>query len=114
MDIYEEIVKLRQAGRHGAVATIVNVRELANVIERAVVLGQGSEISVHDLPSSTVGLAEKNDCASLSYRGALEMAKRDVVLRALAQTDGNRAAAARLLGLHKTHLLNLIKSLRID
>ena len=91
-----------------------NVRELANVIERAVVLGQGSEISVHDLPSSTVGLAEKNDCASLSYRGALEMAKRDVVLRALAQTDGNRAAAARLLGLHKTHLLNLIKSLRID
>ena len=26
MDIYEEIVKLRQAGRHGAVATIVNVR----------------------------------------------------------------------------------------
>ena len=91
-----------------------NVRELANVIERAVVLGQGPEISVHDLPSSTVGLAEKNDCASLSYRGALEMAKRDVVLRALAQTDGNRAAAARLLGLHKTHLLNLIKSLRID
>jgi transcriptional regulator with PAS, ATPase and Fis domain len=30
-----------------------NVRELANVIERAVVLGQGSEISVHDLPLST-------------------------------------------------------------
>jgi transcriptional regulator with GAF, ATPase, and Fis domain len=42
------------------------------------------------------------------------MTKRDVVLRALAQTEGNRAAAARLLGLHKTHLLNLIKSLRID
>ena len=91
-----------------------NVRELANVIERAVVLGQGSEISVHDLPLSTVGPAEKNGCESLSYRQALEIAKRDVVVRALAQTDGNRAAAARLLGLHKTHLLNLIKLLRIE
>ena len=28
MDIYEEIVKLRQEGRRGAVATIVNVRGL--------------------------------------------------------------------------------------
>jgi DNA-binding NtrC family response regulator len=91
-----------------------NVRELANVIERAVVLGQASEISVHDLPLSTVGPAEKNGCESLSYRQALEIAKRDVVVRALAQTDGNRAAAARLLGLHKTHLLNLMKSLRIE
>ena len=51
---------------------------------------------------------------AVSYRQALEMAKREVVLRALAQTDGNRAAAARLLGLHKTHLLNLIKSLGIE
>jgi transcriptional regulator with GAF, ATPase, and Fis domain len=91
-----------------------NVRELANVIERAVVLGQGPEISVHDLPLSTAAPTEKNGCESLSYRQALEMAKRDVVLRALAQTQGNRAAAARLLGLHKTHLLNLIKSLRIE
>ena len=91
-----------------------NVRELANVIERAVVLGQGPDITVRDLPLSTAGATEKNGCESLSYRQALEMAKRDVVLRALAQTDGNRAAAARLLGLHKTHLLNLIKSLGIE
>jgi DNA-binding NtrC family response regulator len=91
-----------------------NVRELANFIERAVVLGQGPDITVRDLPLSTVDPTEKNGCEILSYRQALEMAKRDVVLRALAQTDGNRAAAARLLGLHKTHLLNLIKSLRIE
>ena len=31
-----------------------------------------------------------------------------------ADTKGNRAAAARVLGMHKTHLLNLIKTLRID
>ncbi len=91
-----------------------NVRELANVIERAVVLGQGPDITVRDLSLSTVDVTAKNGCGALSYRQALEMAKRDVVLRALAQTDGNRAAAARLLGLHKTHLLNLIKSLGIE
>jgi DNA-binding NtrC family response regulator len=91
-----------------------NVRELANVIERAVVLGQGPDITVRDLPLLTVGPTGKNGCESLSYRQALEVAKRDVVLRALAQTDGNRAAAARLLGLHKTHLLNLIKTLHLE
>jgi two-component system, NtrC family, response regulator AtoC len=91
-----------------------NVRELANVIERAVVLGQGPDVAVRDLSLSTAGPTGKNGCESLSYRQALEMAKRAVVLRALTQTDGNRAAAARLLGLHKTHLLNLIKSLGIE
>jgi len=91
-----------------------NVRELANVIERAVVLGQGTEVTPQDLPVQTGALHENNGCDNLSYRQALEIAKRDVVTRALAQTEGNRAAAARLLGLHKTHLLNLIKSLRIE
>jgi DNA-binding NtrC family response regulator len=91
-----------------------NVRELANVIERAVVLGQGPEVTPQDLPVQTGALQENNGCDNLSYRQALEIAKRDVVTRALAQTEGNRAAAARLLGLHKTHLLNLIKSLRIE
>ncbi|MGH7784069.1 MAG: helix-turn-helix domain-containing protein [Candidatus Binatia bacterium] len=34
--------------------------------------------------------------------------------RTLTSTQGNRAAAARKLGLHKTHLLNSMKSLRIE
>jgi DNA-binding NtrC family response regulator len=91
-----------------------NVRELANAIERAVVLGQGPEISAHDLPLPMAGPRKQNGVESLSYRQALEIAKRDVVLRALAETGGNRTAAAKLLGLHKTHLLSLIKSLRIE
>ena len=91
-----------------------NVRELANVIERAVVLGQGPEISIYDLPLDTVAFKDDSGGESLSYRQALDIAKKEVVARALAQTNGNRAAAARLLGLHKTHLLNLIKSLRIE
>jgi DNA-binding NtrC family response regulator len=91
-----------------------NVRELANVIERAVVLGQGPEITAEDLPAQGNLSQGNNGLSSLSYRHALEAAKREAVKQALAQTNGNRAAAARLLGLHKTHLLNLMKSLRIE
>ncbi len=91
-----------------------NVRELANVIERAVVLGQGPEITPEDLPTQGNLSHGNNGLSSLSYRHALEAAKREAVKQALAQTNGNRAAAARLLGLHKTHLLNLMKSLRIE
>jgi len=91
-----------------------NVRELANIIERAVVLGQGPEITVTDLSPSealTLRLASTDE---LSYRHALDLARAEVIRRALASTQGNRAAAARILGLHKTHLLNLLKSLRIE
>jgi len=91
-----------------------NVRELANVIERAVVLGQGPEITVYDLPLR-IGSAETTASSNgLSYRTALDTARAEVIRRALASSQGNRTAAARLLGLHKTHLLNLIKSLRIE
>ena len=49
-----------------------------------------------------------------SYRQAVDSARADVIKRALAHTHGNRAAAARTLGLHKTHLLNLMKTLGIE
>ena len=91
-----------------------NVRELANVIERAVVLGQGADIVLSELPVQIVANGAACSSDDLSYRHALEAAKRGIVIKALAHTNGNRAAAARVLGLHKTHLLDLIKSLGIE
>jgi DNA-binding NtrC family response regulator len=91
-----------------------NVRELANVIERAVVLGQSLDVALSDLPAQIVSNGADRSSDDLSYRHALEAAKREIVIRALAHTNGNRAAAARALGLHKTHLLDLIKSLGIE
>jgi DNA-binding NtrC family response regulator len=91
-----------------------NVRELANVIERAVVLGQGPEITLDDLPPRIVYSEDEATSDGLSYRGAVDTARANVIRRALATTRGNRAAAARMLGRHKTHLLNLMKSLRIE
>jgi len=91
-----------------------NVRELANVIERAVVLGQEPNVTLHDLPPGIAWAEGESTSDRLSYRHALDSARREVIKRALAQTQGNRAAAARLLGLHKTHLLNLMKSFGIE
>jgi two-component system, NtrC family, response regulator AtoC len=91
-----------------------NVRELANVIERAAVLGQGPEITLDDLPPRIVYSEAERTSDGLSYREAVDAARADVIRRTLATTRGNRAAAARILGLHKTHLLNLMKSLRIE
>ena len=91
-----------------------NVRELANVIERAVVLGQGPRIELRDLPSRVAGTGPAGHTANLSYRGALKACRREVILRALSQSGGNRATAARSLGLHEKYLGTLIKSLGIE
>ncbi len=90
-----------------------NVRELANVIERAVVLGQGREITPHDLPARIVAAPSESRSEGTSYRDAMDAYRRQLVTRALAQTQGNRAAAARALGLHDKYFLRLIKSLGI-
>jgi two-component system, NtrC family, response regulator AtoC len=90
-----------------------NVRELGNVIERAVVLSQGPEIAPHDLPARIVAARSESLSEGTSYRDAMDAYRRQLVMRALAQTQGNRAAAARALGLHEKYFLRLLKSLRI-
>ena len=91
-----------------------NVRELANVIERVAVLSDGPEIAGEDLPPRIVDTETYNAADGFLYRQAVDSARADVIKRALAHTHGNRAAAARTLGLHKTHLLNLMKTLGIE
>jgi DNA-binding NtrC family response regulator len=90
-----------------------NVRELANVIERAVVLGQGPEIAPLDLPARIAAAQSEPQSDGISYRDAMDAYRRQLVIRALAQAQGNRAAAARALGLHEKYFLRLLKSLGI-
>jgi transcriptional regulator with PAS, ATPase and Fis domain len=93
-----------------------NVRELANVIERAVVLGAGSTVTLEDLPGriaagwTTPALALEPQ----SYREGLNAAKKQLISKALATTQGNRAAAAKILGIEAKYLFRLIKSFRIE
>ena len=91
-----------------------NVRELANVIERAVVLSSGSSITLRNLPSGIAAGEGSGLFENLSYRDGMNAARKLLILKALSRTQGNRAAAAKLLGLESKYLLKLMKSLEIE
>ena len=91
-----------------------NVRELANTIERAVVLGRGPAILPKDLPERITGAETARPEKGNSYRAAIDAARRELVSQALVQSNGNRAAAAKALGLHEKYFLRLIKTLGIN
>ncbi|MGE5853425.1 MAG: sigma-54-dependent transcriptional regulator [Deltaproteobacteria bacterium] len=90
-----------------------NIRELANVIERAVVLGEGPELTVHHLPARVIGAQPAAVSDEVPYHDAVNSYRRELIVRALASAQGNRATAAKNLGLHRTHLMKLLKALRI-
>jgi len=91
-----------------------NVRELGNVIERAVVLGSGPNIALEDLPTRMAVGKPGAVPGTLSYREGVYAARKELILKALSTTQGNRSAAAKLLGLEAKYLLALIKSLGIS
>jgi DNA-binding NtrC family response regulator len=91
-----------------------NVRELANAIERAVVLGYGPEIGPGDLPNRVVGREPRAVSDIPTYREGMKVARKELIQRALSKTQGNRSAAARLLGLQAKYLLRLMRTLRIE
>ncbi len=90
------------------------MRELANVIERAVVLGQGPKITPQDLPPTFLAPGPIAMANSISYHEAVEAHRKQLIVQALDQANGNRVAAAKALGLHRTHLMKLMKSLGIE
>ncbi len=79
-----------------------NVRELENVIERALVLGAGTVITLEDLPD---GLREQ-PVTNASPAGGQRLAdvEREHIDRTLRAVAGNKAAAARVLGLDRKTL----------
>jgi transcriptional regulator with GAF, ATPase, and Fis domain len=88
-----------------------NVRELANAIEHAVVLGDGFEIALEDLPASIqdherVRRAEAFAGPAKPPPSArtLEQIETDCILQALDKTNHNRTQAARLLGITRRRL----------
>jgi two-component system NtrC family response regulator len=87
-----------------------NVRELENRVKRAVVMAEGSDVSFADLELSAPEAAAR----SLDIRAARARAERDVIQRALAQTGSNLARAAKLLGISRPTLYDLIREHRLD
>jgi two-component system response regulator AtoC len=78
-----------------------NVRELRTAIEHAVVLCRGEKISARDLPPSVRGgrtaepqLLQRNDLT-------VKEAEKQLVVRALKETNGNRTRAAKKIGMSR-------------
>jgi two-component system NtrC family response regulator len=90
-----------------------NVRELENVIRRAVVLAEGQTIEVWHLPAKMrEGLDQAQ--AVRSYEDELRDFKRRLVIRTLQKCEGNKAEAARVLGVARGYLHRLIHDLKIQ
>ena len=81
-----------------------NVREMENLIKRATIMADGSQITAADLGLDT-GPTEPQP---FNLRQAREHAERLAVGRALAHSDGNIAQAAELLGVTRPTLYDLM------
>jgi two-component system, NtrC family, response regulator len=86
-----------------------NVRELENRVKRAVVMTDGPLLSAADLGLTAPG----EDTQSLAIRDARARAEREVLQLALAQAGSNLSKAAKLLGISRPTLYDLMQQHRI-
>jgi transcriptional regulator with PAS, ATPase and Fis domain len=88
-----------------------NVRELENVIERALVLGAGTVIGLEDLPDS-VREKPPSNAGRIGGRRLADV-EREHIIGTLKAVAGNKAAAARVLGLDRKTLYRKLTQHRI-
>jgi DNA-binding NtrC family response regulator len=94
-----------------------NIRELENVIERAMILSKGPVINPHDLPEclhkkaagkAVTANGENNGC---KLKDALREPEKDLLVQALDSVSWNRNEAAKKLGINRTTLYKKMRQL---
>ena len=81
-----------------------NVREMRNVVERAMLLSDGTRLEARDFAALT-GTAASPDAFALPANGVnLEQLERSLVIQALKRSAGNQTRAAGLLGLNRDQI----------
>ncbi|MGD9123486.1 MAG: sigma 54-interacting transcriptional regulator [Desulfarculaceae bacterium] len=89
-----------------------NIRELENIIERLVIVCREGRVTLNDLPIEIRGrINVKKQITPL--REATQHFKKEMVLEALAQAEGKKSRAAKMLGLAPSNLTRLLKSLNL-
>jgi sigma-54 specific flagellar transcriptional regulator A len=96
-----------------------NVRSLENTIERAVLFAKPPVVAVTDLPDRIRQLpstpievpasTEPLPATGIDLRAAVERFENDLITKALERTGRNKNQAARLLGLNRTTLVEMLK-----
>ena len=94
-----------------------NVRELENIIERAVVLARGNTITLKDLPMNVSGFKseehfEINDSQTLTDQ--VEALEKKLIYDALQNSNGNQTQAGKILGLTERNLRYKMKKYGIQ
>jgi DNA-binding NtrC family response regulator len=89
-----------------------NVRELENIIERAVALADEPELKIHDLPSELQELCisspDVQDCLTLEEK------EKQYIKEILIKTNHNKSRAAEILGLPRTTLWRKMKQFHLQ
>jgi two-component system NtrC family response regulator len=88
-----------------------NVRELENRLKRAVIMADGRLIGADDLDLPG---RPPEDSAAINLRAAREVADRRAIRQAMSRTDNNISGAAKLLGISRPTLYDLIKQYRLQ
>jgi len=83
-----------------------NVRELENRVRRAVIMADGKLVNAEDLD---FGGAQDETADVLNLKSACEAADRKVIRHALARSEGNISSTAKLLGISRPTLYDLLK-----
>jgi transcriptional regulator with GAF, ATPase, and Fis domain len=89
-----------------------NVRELENAIERAVVLGQSDLLLPEDLPEAILDAPAATHTPG-ELQGSITSAKRQLIIRAWEESNGDYKQAAAKLNIHPNSLLRLVRTLRL-
>jgi len=88
-----------------------NVRELENRIKRAVIMADGRSISAADLD---LRMRASDEPELINLRAAREIADRRAIRQAMSRTDNNISGAAKLLGISRPTLYDLLKQYRLQ
>jgi len=83
-----------------------NVRELENRVKRAVIMADGKLVSAADLD---LGPKAEEAVVGLNLKSAREQADRKAIRHALARSEGNISSTAKLLGISRPTLYDLLK-----
>lgn len=91
-----------------------NIRELANILERAIYTTDGDTIQLHHLPFFLRGMRdESNKLQSTLLRRLRSDMEKEALLHAIRISNDNKNKAAKLLGIHRTALYKKMKRLNI-
>ncbi len=92
-----------------------NVRELNNVIERAMILGDGEWIRAGDLPPPQATIEEPSlPEGAHNLENALRVYERSHIENVLKETSGDRTQAAKLIGMSRSSLYRKMAELKMD